>query len=625
MLPFVSRDDSVPASSSVVTPLISKSPLGEWQPIILSTLEILRKLAGTTENEFLQIGEQMQGIYLRSAEISKMANHLVEVASGERMQSLLERLRQMMSDMEAYLSSARARSNESCTTLHGVQDLLVQVAKPLQGFMKMNMTLHMLGVSIKIESARLGRMGNEFVNLALDVEKLSRQVNDKSSAILEHRQALLSTIIDNMETVQATESVHDADVSLTLNNTSSSLHELESANERFIQLGGKVAAISSEITNNIGEVVSSMQFHDINRQQVEHIIEALERLVTDIAGADIAGADSGTQDEGRRRALVVETGDVCELQEAQLHFASSELYAAVSSIVENLGEVGKKQTVMARETLAATGVMDASGTSFVDRISSGMASVTEVLTSCLGTDRDMAATMQKVAATISEITAFVHDIDEIGFEIVLLALNAQIKAAHTGGRGAALGVLAEAIRQLSDEAVQRTNTVAVTLTEIHTATEHLSVDANDDEADLCAKLKTMEAELAEILTMLGAMNDELLAVLSQVQGKVASLTEEVETITSQIDVHQRTKAMADEVLAALSRIVGQARELEPASTEFKENLRLMEERYTMESERHIHEAIARKRSGQAEASVEASVSTSNSESDTEFGDNVDLF
>ncbi len=618
MLPFLSRNGSAP----VTTPPLSNDPLGAWQPIILSTLVTLRKLAGTTENEFLQIGEQMQGVYLRSAEISQMANHLVEVASGERMQSLLERLRQMMSDMDAYLSSARVRGNESCATLDGVQNLLARVATPLEGFMKMNMTLHMLGVSIKIESARLGRMGIEFVNLALDVEKLSCQVNDKSSAILEHRKALLLMIIDNMASVQATESVHDADVSLTLNNTSASLHELEAANERFIQLGGKVAAISSEITNNIGEVVSSMQFHDINRQQVEHIIEALERLSEDIAKA----ADSAAQDEGRRRALVVETGDVCELQEAQLHFASAELYAAVSSIVENLREVGSKQTAMAQETLAATGVMDASGSSFVDRISHGMAAVTQVLTSCLSTDQDMTATMQKVAATIGEITAFVNDIDEIGFEIVLLALNAQIKAAHTGGRGAALGVLAEAIRQLSDEAVQRTNEVTVTLTEIHAATEYISAGADDDEANLCAKLKIMEGELDEILKMLGRMNEELLAILSQVQGKVDSLTEEVEKITAQIDVHERSKAMADEVLAALSQIVGQARELEPASTEFKKNLRLMEERYTMESERHIHETIARKRSGQeCETSVDVQAVTSVSATDTEFGDNVDLF
>jgi len=612
---FLSENNPSPSG----TPARHQS-LGVWQSILVSSLATLHQLAGATENEFLQIGEQMQGIYARSAEISQQANHLVDVASGQRMQSLIGRLRQMISDIEAYLSSARLRNSESASTMSGVQNLLRQVAKPLEGFQNMNMTLHMLGVSIKIESARLGKMGNEFVNLALDIEKLSSQVEDKSGAILDHRMSLLSMIAENMASLHTTESLHDAEVTETLGNTSAGMHELESANHRFSQLGGRVAATSNEITTNIGEVVSSLQFHDINRQQVEHIVEALEHL-----SASLSPTNGEKHDDASRRVLITEVGNVCELQEAQLHFASKELYTAVSSIVENLREVGVKQAALGQETLAASGVLDAPDTSFVDSISQGMASVTAVLSACVSTDHDMSATMKRVASTVGEITSFVQDIDDIGFEIVLLALNAQIKAAHAGGRGAGLGVLAEAIRQLSDDAVQRTNAVSVTLTEIHTATEHLSVGSSDDEAKLCAKLMAMEGELTEILKLLAEMNTELLTILSQVQVMVNALTEEVERITSQIDVHERTKAMADEVLAALARIVSQSRQLEPASIEFKENLRRMEEKYTMESERRIHEIIAKKHGVQLESAAVVQTADSAGGSDSEFGDNVDLF
>jgi len=82
--------------------------------------------------------------------------------------------------------------------------------------------------------------------------------------------------------------------------------------------------------------------------------------------------------------------------------------------------------------------------------------------------------------------------------------------------------------------------------------------------------------------------------------------------------------MADEVLGDLKRIVDQARQIEPASSQFKQNLRHMEERYTMESERHIHEAIARSRGGRVTENVQAEKPV-NAASDSEFGDNVDLF
>jgi len=104
---------------------------------------------------------------------------------------------------------------------------------------------------------------------------------------------------------------------------------------------------------------------------------------------------------------------------------------------------------------------------------------------------------------------------------------------------------------------------------------------------------------------------------------VKSLTEEVERITAGIDVHERSKAVTDEVAAVLHEIAGQARELEPASNEFKENLRLMEEHYTMESERRIHEDIAGKGGGRTETN--ALLPAPAGAGDSEFGDNVDLF
>lgn len=596
--------------------------LGVWRPLLLSSLESLRHLAGATESEFLQIGEQMQGVYLRSAEISQLANHLVELASGQRMQELLQGLRRMMDNMDAYLSQSRLRRGERCATLDEVQRLLRLVAKPLEGFQKMNMTLHMLGISIKIESSRLGKKGSGFVNLALDVEKLSHQVNDKSSAILEHRKVLAAMISENMAAVHDTVSGHDAEAALTFNNTAANLHELEAVNQRFIELGGKVSAIAGGITKDIGEVVTSLQFHDITRQQVEHVIEALERLA-----GHLSSVDEQTLDEARCRDLILESGDVCELQEAQLNFATSELYTAVTTIVDNLRDVASQQTAMGQETLATSGVLEASDSSFIDGIRRGMSSVTELLTACADTDHKLSGIMRRVTSTVGQITSFVTDIEGIGIKIVQIALNAQIKATKTGRRGAALGVLAEAIRHLSDETVQKTDAVTLTLAEVNAASAHLSLDASDDEAVLCARLQDMEGELGAILRMLASMNEELLASLADLQTRVKSLAEEVERVTAAIDVHERCQARADQVLDVLSRIVGQARELEPASHEFKEDLRRMAEHYTMESERRIHEAIRRKHGGHAEAEpgAEEPMPLDVSGGDSEFGDNVDLF
>lgn len=597
---------------------IGTEAVAAWRGALTPAIETLRRMAGTTEDEFLQIGSAVQGFYQRSSDITRMSNQLVEVVSGDSVQSLTGRLQQMMGDMESYLKEARTRSSDSCGTLEQVQNLLGELSEPMEGFQKMNKALRMLSISTKIESARLGEMGNGFVNLAMDVEKLSHQVNDKSAAILAHRQLLEVMIGSNLATVRSSEAAQDAEVDSSLKSTASSLQELVSVNERCTHFGNTVSAISAGVTADISEVVASLQMHDMTRQQVEHIVEALERLSSDLAGSE----DAATAEE-HRLGVIVETGDVCELQEAQLRFASSELYAAVRSVVDNLRDVARKQSLMADETGNVAGTADSSGTSFVDVMSRGMIAITAALTTCSRADRDMSDTMKKVAQTIGEIASFVADIEAIGSEIELIALNAQVKAAHTGPEGAALGVLAEAIKRLSDDAVRQTDSVAATLININTATGHLSQDAENEEEHLNSRIAFMQEEVAEILRSLADMNRELFSILSGLSDRVASLTGDVAKTTSGIDVHERSKAMSDGVLAALERIVMQSRQIVPASSEFKKNLRHMEEHYTMESERHIHEALARKRSGQDAIVVQSVVKTSSD--DSEFGDNVDLF
>lgn len=594
--------------------------LAGWRDVVAPAIETLRRMAGTTEDEFLQIGSRLQSFYQRSADISGMANQLVMVVSGENVVSLTSRLQQMMVDMSEYLATARSRSSASCSTLEKVQLLLDKLSEPMEGFQKMNKALRMLSISTKIESARLGELGSGFVNLAMDVEKLSHQVNEKSAAILAHRQLLVTMITANLATVHSSEIEQDAKVTSILHDTAANLQELMSVNERCTRFGTTAAAISSDVTCSISDVVTSMQMHDMTRQQLEHIVEALERLSGELSNAIMATAEGD-----RLRRIISETGDVCELQEAQLRFASGELYTAVCTIVDNLRDIARKQSVVAGETVTITGAAGGAGASFVEVMSQGMTAVTTVLASCAQADRNMCTTMKKVAQTIDEIAAFVTDIEAIGSEIDLIALNSQIKAALTGSEGAALGVLAEAIKRLSDEAVRQTDSVAETLTGIHAVTEHLLADAETEEDQLGGRIATLQDELSVILRTMGEMNREMLSVLSALNERVLSLTQDIEQATAGMDVHERAKAMADGVLDNLEQIVAQSRRIEPASNEFKENLRHMEEHYTMESERHIHEALARKRSGQAAVVAVQSSAKAGANDDSEFGDNVDLF
>jgi methyl-accepting chemotaxis protein len=593
-----------------------------WLPRFSSILATLKQLAGATEHDFLKIGSQMQMMYQRSITLSETARQLVEAASGERIRTLMDRLRQMLREMETYLEKAQKQNLDSCSALERVEILLKQVAEPLAGFKKMSKQLYILEVSVKIESTSLGDIGGEFLNLAQDIKKLSHQIKEKSSTVHDHRLVLSSVITDSMVDMHAAQTNQDTRVKAVMNDTQASLSKLEAVNEGFSELGGVISAVSEENSHNISEIVQSMQFHDIYRQQLEHVIEALEGSMPALSGMH---EENTMRVDKRKDELISNIGDVCELQEAQLQFASVELYTAVASIVTNLRDIGTKQKQLGRDIYEKTGVIDkTSNTSFIDDVSQHMSSITNLLTSCASTNKELAGITKTVTASVDEITGFVADIEEIGHEITQIALNSRIKAACTGTHGASLSALSEEIGQLSNEAVQSADSIIASLTEIQAATGKLSTETDSNEKFLDITMSGMKDELREILLILKNVGAELISLIPQLQHKVNSFTGEIEKIASGIDVHERAKTMADEALGNLQQIFRQARELYPAGTAFKEELRRMAERYTMESERRIHESIAKKHG--LELSIKQRKTEPNTtSSDSELGDNVDLF
>jgi len=51
-----------------------------WSLLLASSLQTLRQLAGATEREFLQVGNQMQGVYQKASRLSETSHCLVKVA-----------------------------------------------------------------------------------------------------------------------------------------------------------------------------------------------------------------------------------------------------------------------------------------------------------------------------------------------------------------------------------------------------------------------------------------------------------------------------------------------------------------------------------------------------------------
>jgi len=572
-----------------------------WSTVLADQAAQLAVVSGTTEHEFLDIGGRLQDFYQRGIAISGLASEMVGEVAGDHVTGAMDGLGEMLDVMGHYVDRAQKEIDGSAETLREILRLLENVADPLSGFKKVNKVLRMLGISTKIESARLGQSAAGFDTLASDVGALSVQVNDKAAIILKRKDELARAIEQTLSGVLHSGARQHDQVIEILDRTRSSLQALTEINTRCASSVAAVSAVSYEVYRSIGDVVMSMQAHDIVRQQIEHVEESLAEVRQGLAVGS-AGADAAAC--------------ICELQIAQLRHASSELDTAVRTIIDSLREVARKQSGLSAQTSSMAGVADQAGGSFFTGMEKDISVVSDALLESSKVNRALCVAMGTVAETVGEIAAFVGDIEKIGEEIKLIALNAQIKSAYTGDEGAALGVLAEAIQRLSIDAIDHTGAVSATLQAIIAVTDSLNEGVCVETSGLESEVRGMVDRLSGLLHTLRQVNDTLQRSLRKMDDAVSLLSSDIEQVTSGITVHRQVAQVLEAAIQGLAGVVAEARIMAPASATAG-NLEQLAQRYTMQSERRIHESLGGGPAAGGHAPAPAY--------DDDLGGNVELF
>jgi methyl-accepting chemotaxis protein len=252
--------------------------------------------------------------------------------------------------------------------------------------------------------------------------------------------------------------------------------------------------------------------------------------------------------------------------------------------------------------------------SFVAELSGSISTLVSAFRANEQAGRDLAAAVGSVTGMIRELSAFVNDIEEIGSEVRLIAINAQIKAARVAEDGGALGVLAEAIRNLSDHATEQTLVMADTLREVGDAAIELHRIGSGEE-DAVDRIDSIKENVKELLSSLRESDDNLVSLLNDLDRTAQTLTRDIEAVMKGITAHSRTTEVVRGVVDGLRNLVAgaQGRDL-PETPKGKRYLEELMGMYTMVQERHIHESHARYVEGRAPETNGACL-----------GDNIELF
>jgi methyl-accepting chemotaxis protein len=242
----------------------------------------LASVATETEAAALQIMERLQVVDGLITDLERYVGKTTQESSEvlASSESRLEANRALINSMQSHIQGRiEATREEQSRIAHVVEEArslesLVDLIKHIAG------QTNLLSLNAAIEAARAGEQGRGFAVVADEVRKLSDQTGEAVSKI---RDGIL-TVANSIES-EFQDKLADASLNTETQALEQFANQLTEMGERYAELvqrdGDVLAQInqtSSSLSQMFMEVMASIQFQDVTRQQVEHVMGALQRL-----------------------------------------------------------------------------------------------------------------------------------------------------------------------------------------------------------------------------------------------------------------------------------------------------------------------------------------------------------
>jgi len=598
----------------------SSGHLKEWNNLCSLLRDKLIALLSGSEEDFLHIGSHLQDYADRARELSEMSASAAKLTSSEEITTSIGGLRGQLGKMSHYLKPGEVDSNSSMEKLQNTLNIIKWLDGICGDFDRTTSILRLLSVSIKIEDARLDNHNNgmEFNSVSADVKDLASLIDTKSGNILNNSKTLEITVRNNISRTQDLSKLQQSTTVNMLNDAQTSLKSLMNLNEKSSEASTRIAARSSEIYRNIGDVVTSLQCHDIARQQMEHVRDILKDMQE-----RIEKANNKDIFENQDMNLIGWINKTCEIQRSQLLNTKNDIENAVNSVIENLRGISGNVNEMFGDINILTGDTHQSEATLLSRVEKG---ISAVINSIIENEKIENEISSSVSGAVNGIIDFVKEIESISANIKLLALNAQVQAEHVGEEGKALGVLAGAIQTLSVDTRHNTSVFLekLKLKSITNGPKAPETSNNSLLENRETESGSMVKSLKNMLSSINRINTESKILIGRIIENGRPLKNEIEVFTNEIVFHEEMLQTISDISAGFSEIIDHIQKLYPDSRTYETSVGFgaLENYYTVESERNVLNLITAE-----DASLETGATNKSEKKnqDKDLGDNIELF
>lgn len=577
-----------------------------WWTACGQVIQELESLNRGTERDFLVVGEKLIEFRQLARQIASDMSALTELISGEQSRQASQALARILE----HCRQMDSRIEQGGEALGQVRDLSRRVRAEFTGLRHTVAVFRTLCTLTRIETARLGGAGADLGHLTAEVGPLSESIQSSGEGVLDAAGRLDHDVRSALASGLDLRGTQLKELPALIAGLIDSLKSLEERQRQVAEASGRQAAGYAAMCEAMDDLVGSIQFHDITRQQIEHVIEALRHLRS-------GGQSCGSKPLSSLKLSSADAGIILTLQSRQLSEAARVFAASVGRMLGDLDSLAARAESTPEASRSLLGISSGGQESFFLKLETQFSAILKMLEACIAAQSGMEATGAGLSETIGHMRNSVVEIRGTEIRIQRISTNAAIRATHIGAAGVALNTIAEVMQRLARESSAATEGAADILNEMSGAAGRVSGDAGMAASLTNAMIDEMRATVGQLHSSSESSAtrvNEIAALSARLAGELAALRSGFSAGRMFAETVERARIELEGIGAEAAAVASKS-----SSAETAQKLERFAETYTMQRQRDVHASVV---GGSAPfpASPNSTVIQ-----EGELGENVELF
>lgn len=557
----------------------------DWQKRVEEKASRLSALQAPLEVMFLDIGRQLHDL---AGSLRTLDSQAVTLSNLIDSPGFHQTLRGIEEAMKTVGESGELAGRNNGTRLQSLISSVRDGTRTLGDVAAIMGYVRILGVNATIESAHLGESAlglQAFTRGILSLSEKGRETLDRALTVLE---SLEQAATDAIGQWRDFESAHERQTNEIKQYFGVSLGLVHERKKAIAEAMGSLRSLLDEGSVLTGRLVADLQFGDILRQRIEHVVEGLETPLSRAADMQAQESEDG----------LIAYAAMCDLQAIHMDDIIKDYEEKAGEALRSLDALAD---IVARILTVLSSVYRhafSHGESFLSAITDDLGTVNEIAASRAAMLERTRTQLRDVVKGTTRVATDIADIREIDIDMNVLGLNAAIICGNRGWDGRTLTVLAHELRACAANSRQLTDKAS---SEIDGIIAHAGAlgDSGSGSGDSGDSSDGAEPGSDAILTdslenwigTLNAIDKNISQTLRLIEDVGADAMQGAKAVVGRFrdneDLQKNMRAIADGLRQETARMAPHLTSddfIRLRSTSFS----FMEARYTMESERQIH-------------------------------------